>query len=167
MDVVLLRANRCSAQHARREATFPRGDEGEILRPVSKQNVEIVRRVWAAVERQDTEAVFAFYDPDIVWQDHTGALELQDHSYHGHEGVRQFWREWLEPFETFEAHSEAFIDAGDNVVVGFRLSGRGKASGAQVEWPLWNVYTIRNGLVIRIQAFETKGEALEAAGLAE
>jgi ketosteroid isomerase-like protein len=93
---------------------------------MSQENVEIVRRVWAAVERQDTEAMFAFYDPDIVWQDHTGALELQDHSYHGHEGVRQFWREWLEPFETFEAHSEAFIDAGDNVVVSFRLSGRGQ-----------------------------------------
>jgi uncharacterized protein len=134
---------------------------------MSQENVEIVRRVWAAVERQDTEALFAFYDPDIVWQDHTGALELQDHSYHGHEGVRQFWREWLEPFEAFEAHSEAFINAGDNVVVGFRLSGRGKASGAPVEWPLWNVYTIRNGLVIRIQAFETKGEALEAVGLSE
>jgi hypothetical protein len=36
-----------------------------------------------------------------------------------------------------------------------------------VEWPLWNVYTIRNGLVIRIQAFETKGDALKAAGLSE
>jgi ketosteroid isomerase-like protein len=133
---------------------------------MSQENVEIVRRIWAAVERQDTKAVLAFYDPDIVWQDHTNALELQDHSYQGHEGVRQFWREWLEPFETFEAHPEAFIDAGDNVVVGFRLSGRGKASGAQVEWPLWNVYTIRNGLVIRVQAFETKAEALEAVGLA-
>jgi ketosteroid isomerase-like protein len=134
---------------------------------MSQENVEIVRRVWAAVEGRDTEAVLAFYDPDIVWQDRTGALELQDHSYQGHEGVRQFWREWLEPFETFEAHSETFIDAGDNVVVGFRLSGRGKASGAQVEWRLWNVYTIRNGLVILIQAFETEGEALEAAGLSE
>jgi ketosteroid isomerase-like protein len=134
---------------------------------MSQENMEIVRRVWAAVERQDTEVMFALYDPAIVWQDHTDALELQDHSYHGHEGVRQFWREWLEPFETFEAHSEAFIDVGDNVVVGFRLSGRGKASGAQAEWRLWNVYTIRNGLVIRIQAFETKGEALEAAGVSE
>jgi ketosteroid isomerase-like protein len=134
---------------------------------MSQENVEIVRRVWAAVEGRDTEAVLAFYDPAIGWQERTGALELQDHSYQGHEGVRQFWREWLEPFETFEAHSETFIDAGDNVVVGFRLSGRGKASGAQVEWRLWNVYTIRNGLVILIQAFETEGEALEAAGLSE
>jgi hypothetical protein len=29
------------------------------------------------------------------------------------------------------------------------------------------VYTIRNGLVIRIQAFETKPEARKAAGLSE
>jgi ketosteroid isomerase-like protein len=132
---------------------------------VSQENVEVVRRVWDAVERQDTAAVFAFYDPDIVWQNHTGAIELQGRSYHGHEAVAQFWREWLEPFETFEAHSETFIDAGDNIVVGMRLSARGRQSGAEVEWPVWNVYTIRAGLVIQVQAFETKAEALEAADL--
>jgi hypothetical protein len=56
---------------------------------------------------------------------------------------------------------------GDNVVVGFRTSGRGKASGAEVEMVGWQVYRIRNGLVIRVQFFETRTEALEAAYLSE
>jgi ketosteroid isomerase-like protein len=133
---------------------------------VSEENVEVIRRLWEAVDRRDREAVFAFYDPDIVWQNHTGgALELQDVSYRGHEAVRQFWRDWLEPFESFEAHAEEFIDAGNKVIVPWRAAARGKASGAAVEMHRSNVYSISNGRVNRVDVFETKAEALTAAGL--
>jgi ketosteroid isomerase-like protein len=104
----------------------------------------------------------------IVWQNHTGgALELQDVSYSGHEAVRQFWRDWLEPFESFEAHAEEFIDAGTKVIVPWRAAARGKASGAAVEMHRSNVYSISNGRVNRVDVFETKVEALAAAGLPE
>jgi hypothetical protein len=33
--------------------------------------------------------------------------------------------------------------------------------------PRWNVYGIRNGLVVHVEIFETKAEALEAVGLPE
>jgi hypothetical protein len=51
--------------------------------------------------------------------------------------------------------------------VGFRIKGRGKSSGAEVEMSRWNVYRIRSGLVIRVEVFETKAEALDAAGVEE
>lgn len=60
-----------------------RRDTGPAL---TEKNVEIVRRVWKAAERGDTEAVFELYDPAIVWQVHFGAPELEG-VYHGHEGV--------------------------------------------------------------------------------
>jgi ketosteroid isomerase-like protein len=133
---------------------------------MSRENVEIVRRVWEAAQRRNSEVVFGLYDPAIVWQVHYGPVELRG-LYHGHEGVRQLFQQWREPFETYQEHAGTFIDGGDNVVVGIRLSGRGKASGVEVEMPRWMVYTIRDGLVIRVDLFETKVEALEAAGLAE
>jgi uncharacterized protein len=134
---------------------------------MSKENVEIVRRVWEALERRDTEALFALYDPAIVWDQRAGPTELVG-LYHCHEGVRQVFREWLESFDTYHAHADTYIDAGnDVVVVGYRVSGRGKASGAEVDMPRWNVYRIRKALVIRVEVFETKAEALEAAGLSE
>jgi ketosteroid isomerase-like protein len=44
---------------------------------LSRENVEIVRRLWKAVERRDIEAVFSLYDPSIVWENHTGGpIEL-------------------------------------------------------------------------------------------
>lgn len=112
------------------------------------------------------EAVFALYDPAIVWQNHTGPVELAG-TYHGHEDVRQWFRQWLQAFENFRPRAETFFDAGDNVVVGWRGIGSGKASGAEVEMSRWNLYGIRNGLVIRVEIFETKAQALAAAGLSE
>ena len=133
---------------------------------MSQKNVEIAKRVWEAVERSDTDAIFALFDPDIVWDQSTLPSPTAG-IYHGHHGVRQLFQNWLETFETFEMHPETFIDAGQTVVVGIQIGGRGKASGAAVEMRRWNVYRIQNGLVVRIDLFETKAEALEAAGLQE
>lgn len=133
---------------------------------MSEENVEVVRRIWEAVERGDREAVFALYDPAIVLDNSTVPGPVAG-VYHGQDGVRRFAEEWRESFETetYRAHPETFIDAGERVVVGVRLTARGKASGAEVEMPRWNVYKIRNGLVVRIDIFETKAQALEAAGI--
>lgn len=57
--------------------------------------------------------------------------------------------------------------AGDNVVVGSRISARGQGSGVEGEMPQWMVYGVRDGLVVRVDLFESKREALEAAGLSE
>ena len=34
---------------------------------MSRENVELVRGSWEAWERGDMDAIFAFYDPEIVW----------------------------------------------------------------------------------------------------
>jgi ketosteroid isomerase-like protein len=83
----------------------------------------------------------------------------------GHDGVRQYFHEWLESFEAHEAPAERFIDAGDDVIVVLRLRGRGKTSGIEVEMARANVYRIRDGLAVRVELFETEAEALEAVGL--
>ena len=83
--------------------------------------------------------------------------------YHGHEGIRQFLREWLESFENFHIQAESFREVGDSIIVGVLLTGRGKTSGAPVDMSRWYVYRIRNGLVIGVALFATEDEALEAA----
>src|SRR2546427_4987108 len=102
-------------------------------------NLELVRSIFAAWECEDMEEVFALYDPAIVWDNST--LPAPNAGvYRGHEGLRQFQREWLEAFETHHVDAERFIDAGGVIVVGYRVTGRGKASGAAVEMHRWNVY---------------------------
>jgi uncharacterized protein len=133
---------------------------------MTRENVDLVRTAWEAWEHGDMEAIFAFYDPEIVWdQTHYGGAELAN-LYRGHDGIRRFFREWLEPFESFYAHAEDFIDAGEAVVVRCRQGGRGKQSGLEVEMPLyWQVYRLRDGRAVRIEVYTSQSEALKAVGL--
>ena len=135
---------------------------------MSQANVKLVRAAWEAWERGDMEALFAFYDAAIVWdQTRAPPPELAD-MYRGHEGVRSFFREWLAPFESFYARPEEFIDAGEAVVVRVRQGGRRKLSGAEVEMvPYWQVYRLRDGRAVRIEVYTDQDEALEAVGLRE
>ena len=123
--------------------------------------MEIVRLVWEAIERRDTETLFALYDPAITWESCYGPLTGV---YHGHDGVRQFFRDWMESIESFEAHAETFIDTGDAVVVGLRIRGHGRASGVEIDMPQGHVYTVRNGLVVHVALHESEAAALQAAG---
>ena len=48
-----------------------------------------------------------------------------------------------------------------------RESGRGKGSGLDINQDIHALFTIRDAMIIRWQAFLDRGEALEAAGLSE
>jgi ketosteroid isomerase-like protein len=57
------------------------------------------------------------------------------------------------------------MPARTGVVVVQYERGRGKWSGVQLERRWAVVYTLRMGKVVRFQAFKTREEALQAAGV--
>ena len=134
---------------------------------MSQENVEIVREIYQAVARRDAASAFAVYADDIVWEVSAGRALVMDRVYHGHEGVRKFWRDALSAFGEVDLDVEELIDAGDQVVVGSTLRGRGRQSGAQAKFTFWQVWTVQNGKFVRGQGFASREEALEAAGLRE
>jgi ketosteroid isomerase-like protein len=61
-----------------------------------------------------------------------------------------------------------FVDAvenGDMVVVTMRLRAKGKDTGIEVEQLAHQVWTVRDGKAVRVEAFAEKSDALRAAGL--
>jgi len=129
---------------------------------MSQENVERLRA--AAVRgREDPEAYFGLFDPDVEWDD--GIVDSGQHR--GIDAVRQFFRSWWGTFEGIAFEFEEMIDAGDDVVTVTLWQGRGRASGAPVEVRVSQVWTFREGSVVRCRAFATREEALAAAGLAE
>ena len=62
---------------------------------------------------------------------------------------------------------EEFIDAGDKVVVRSLHKSRGAESGIPVETDIWYVWTAHAGKAVRVDIFNDRREALEAAGLSE
>ncbi len=137
---------------------------------MSRENVEIVRRIYAAAAHGDAEDALARYDPGVVFdvsrQPLTSLIGGQ-RIYYGHEGLRSFFRERSEQLVDVEDSYEEIIDAGQHVVVVGALRGRGRASGVPIERasPGAALFTIRDGKVVRVVFFATRDEALEAAGL--
>lgn len=134
---------------------------------MSRENLDLIRRLWDAAERRDSVEVFALYHPDIVWTSHEWGPLQPDGRFEGHDGVRRFFRDWLEAFETYEARADSFVEAGEQIVVGYRVIGRGTGSGVDVEMERWNLYTLADGLVTRVEVFENRERALDAAGSSE
>jgi ketosteroid isomerase-like protein len=133
---------------------------------MSRENVEIVKGVMSRFEEGDREEWREHFDPNVVWD--TSTSELPGASiYHGHEGVVRFFRDWLETWTDYEVATREYIDAGDGVVIVFRQSGTGRGSGVRVERDFFGVCDMRESKVVRFRLYESREEALEAAGLSE
>ena len=64
-------------------------------------------------------------------------------------------------------HIKEAIDAPDNQIIAIEgWHGRGR-DGLEVEVELTDVYAFRDGLIIRVDGFRDRADALEAAGLSE
>jgi ketosteroid isomerase-like protein len=137
---------------------------------MSEENVELVRRFIEAFNGGDLEGAIALVDPPPESEFAPGDFGPEPATvYRGPEGMRRasemFWGEFDDP--QIELHE--LIDAGDQVIVSATFRGRGKHSGAETSWgPLWGVFTMREGRMIRWQGFaDDRDGALEAAGLRE
>ena len=126
-----------------------------------QENVEVVREVWNAYSRADFDRIGEFSDPHVVM------ITVEDGPLYGFAAVRENYERWKEAWEGFETTAEEVIGNGDRVFVMGRFRGRGRASGVEVESRLYEVYTMRNGKILRVDEFSDRAEALEAVGLRE
>jgi ketosteroid isomerase-like protein len=125
-------------------------------------NAELVRRGYEAFNRGDFEGVLALFDPELRINVLPETMMAQ--TFHGHEGFLRLMAENAEMFESYRNHPEEVIELGDDhIVVIVRSEARGRLSGAEVEGRLVHLWTLRDGRVIRFEAFPTTEEARRAA----
>ena len=136
---------------------------------MSEENVEVVRRLYDAIDRGDADAVLALYDPEIEWHFARSPFRnlVRHDVYRGREALREFVRERYEDaWVSVTDQVEELIDADEYVVSVIKTSGRGRVSGAPAEKTHAGVWTIRDGKVLRVD-WMSREEALETAGLSE
>jgi ketosteroid isomerase-like protein len=123
---------------------------------MSEANVEIVRRFLSG----DVEEALAYADPGIVWN------PIEELPTQGHEAVRASLAHWKAEWDDYRVVPEEFVDMGDHVVVTVRLGGRGRGSGVEIDARFYDLYTLRDGKIVRMDQFSERSEALEAVGRA-
>ena len=84
-----------------------------------------------AFRRRQHERVFDLYNPEIEWDARRTPTGAAEGIYHGHEGVRAFWRDWLSAWSDLHFEIDDVRDAGDDVVLLIRNQRHwGRASAA-------------------------------------
>ena len=141
---------------------------------MSEENVELVkqgyaafREAWTTNDRAPYEAwvreavspEFEYIPSGTLPGVTTGRLDI--------EGFLRFLDTFWEEFEVLSAEPSEIIDAGDCVMARVNFRGRGRHSGVEVGLDEFHVWKFKDGKNFRGQAFVSRDEALEAAGLSE
>jgi ketosteroid isomerase-like protein len=134
---------------------------------MSEENLQILRALDEAWNGKDFESgVIRYFDPEVEFN--PGLLPPgEDTHYLGREGVMDWIGNVNDAWKEVTVQPGQRIDiAGDRVLAIDRWHFEGR-DGIQVEEELPTVFTFRDGLIVRVDGFTDKAEALEAVGLSE
>jgi ketosteroid isomerase-like protein len=130
---------------------------------MESENVMTVRRFVDAFNRGEFAETLGDADPEIELHEWPTGPDAR--VFRGHDGVLAAVRGWFETWEWMRIEIADICDLGDRVYFTLRQRAKGKSSQIEVEITSYNVYTFRDGKVIRLELFTEREPALAAAGL--
>jgi ketosteroid isomerase-like protein len=130
---------------------------------MSSENSEIVARIYAAWQRGDFAAgVPLFADDAVLVID----PEMPDPGAHsGTAGIREYMSRFLDAWESLTIAAASIESAGDHVLVEVAQAAVGIGSGATTTMRYFQVWTLRDGQVIRLESVKDETRARAMAGV--
>lgn len=133
---------------------------------MSPENVEVIRRLFEQWATGDLTA--EGFDPDIEYSRIGADTPDMEGRWLGRDEMSTAMRDYLRAFSDLRIEAERIIDlSGDRVLVLSRQTARGKQSGVPIEHEIGDLFTLRDGKIVRYDTYWDRAEALKAAGLAE
>ena len=134
---------------------------------MSGENVEIVRRVFDSINRGDVDGALerAAEDFEMDWSNSIGPAKG---IYRGKEEVRKAWTSFVEAFDELRWDPVEIIEVDESRLIAVNhVRMRGRGSGIEVDAVGAQLWTISEGIGRSIKLYQSKAEALEAAGQSE
>jgi ketosteroid isomerase-like protein len=125
---------------------------------VTEANVEALQRGYEALNSGDLSLVLELLDPDLEWHEPGDSPEAGTH--HGRDSFERFFRSWIDSFDEFRVEPEQVVQRGNDLVAVVRQSGRGRASGVEIEIRLAHIWTVEDGRAVRWEAVANPDHAL-------
>jgi ketosteroid isomerase-like protein len=149
-----------------------------MLLVVSQENVEVVRRFFAALEHafeaywgdpqpiaaameagelpSEWQESWSYLHPEIVWQ----TVFLRE-TFRGHLEAARAWDDFLRWAKDYRPHLEEVEElGGDQVYAVVGLVGQGKDSDRRMDARFHDIFTVREGLIVRLEEYTSRSEAL-------
>lgn len=129
------------------------------------QEVEAVRQVYAALNRNDVPGFMAIFDPDVV------RVEFEDSpqggTYRGMDAVREHVEKGRGTWAEGGCEPQRFIVAGDVVIVLVHVRVRLKTETQWREGDVVDGFRFRNGRATEFRSFFDRAKAFAWAGISE
>jgi len=123
-----------------------------------EDNIKVILSDWLdALRRHDLDAIEQRMAPEVFWQgiredfvcvDREEAMKLlreQEREEHGVEALE-------------------LVATEEKVVLGVRSNQLREVGGVPLGGQIFQVFTVRDGVIVRVDEYEQRGEALAAAG---
>jgi hypothetical protein len=131
---------------------------------MSSQSVEVVRGGNEAFNQRDADLWLTYAAPEIEWIP-AGPAAIERSVYRGHDevanGLAWLWETW----DVFRLEEGEVRDLGDSVLWLGRAKLRGSASHVELDQEFAIHFLLHDGKFIRVHAFLSWTDALEAVGL--
>jgi ketosteroid isomerase-like protein len=137
---------------------------------VSAETVALVRRALDALRESyksgaATDALLDLCAPGIVID--ASRRVFNPAVYEGRDGLRRTVQEICEAWEGFYERTDRILDLGDRVAVLQTIGGRGRVSDVHVEQKGALVWSVRDGVIERVEIFGDQAQALRELGIAD
>jgi ketosteroid isomerase-like protein len=126
---------------------------------MSKENVDLVRRIYAAWGAGTSARELIAEDVEYV----NPPYAVEPGIRHG----RASFARIRDAYDDVEVHPNHFLDAGEDVVVLATISGTSRDAGVPIRREHGYVWTVRDAVAVRFRWFNSADEALEAAGVGD
>jgi ketosteroid isomerase-like protein len=128
---------------------------------MSQSAAATVRELFERFGRDGLEQALELVAEDFVVEV-PGSLSAEPDVYEGHDGARRYFAGFDGLMEDVRFEPIDIVDHGEAVIVWLRLSGRGAASGIEVEQHAAVVNWVEDGKVTRMEPYPDMDEAREA-----
>lgn len=123
---------------------------------------EIVQVGFKRLNADDVEGFLELVDPGIELHD---VPEIPGSTvYRGHDGIRRWWATVTESMEELRFELGEVTEGDGKIAVVTRAVGRGRGSGAEVDWTFTTVWGFRDGLISYHHGYSDHADALRAIG---
>jgi ketosteroid isomerase-like protein len=126
-------------------------------------NLEIVRQGFEELRSGEYEG--GVWDPGVEVVNAAGwVIET---TYHGHSGLRLWWKDLAEAFGDFDLELEDVVEVDDErVLTTQRFVGHFRETEIPFDGPWASILWVRDGKIVRAEGYLSKHRAMRAAGLA-
>jgi ketosteroid isomerase-like protein len=125
-------------------------------------DIAVIKGVFDAFDRRDVDHAIAHADPEIVFAAITGEELGRDEPYHGHDGLRAYFRDVAAVWEELRLSPDEFRQVGDCVLVTGRVTARSasRVVSGSTGW----IWRLQDGKVVYARVYASAGDAIAALG---